>query len=328
MPKLGHAKVSRKQQMLKRKQPKQKEHVQEAEDLVNADSFVILPEAEAITDEAEAELAAFRASKVTIAQEVSAKLAEDLHIETDPQVVTVYSGVGKFLKTYTSGKLPKALLIIPSVEHWEQLTALTRPDNWTPQATYKINKIFISSLQPKQAQRFLNLYLLPAVRENISTYKKLNVHYYKALGDAVYKPGGWIKGILLPLCLGGDCSLREASIIGSVIAKSSIPMAHACAAMLKLCEIEYSGAVSYFLQVFIKKRYSLPFRVLEAVANHFARFSMDERKMPVLWHTALLAFAKNYGSELPEDNRQSLLELCRMQNHSQITPEVFQALAR
>eukprot|EP00359_Climacostomum_virens_P008315 CAMPEP_0204905332 /NCGR_PEP_ID=MMETSP1397-20131031/5362_1 /ASSEMBLY_ACC=CAM_ASM_000891 /TAXON_ID=49980 /ORGANISM="Climacostomum Climacostomum virens, Strain Stock W-24" /LENGTH=320 /DNA_ID=CAMNT_0052074205 /DNA_START=664 /DNA_END=1626 /DNA_ORIENTATION=+ len=293
MPKVGHAKVSRKKQQLKRKQPKEREHVQEAEDLVNAEGFVILPEVEAITDEAEAELAAFRAAKTTIVQEVSAKLAEDLQIETDPKVVEVYTGVGRFLSHYKSGKLPKAFLLIPSVEHWEQLTLITNPEAWSPQASYKAAKIFISSLQPKQAQRFLNLYLLPAVRRNIAMYKKLNVHYYKALSAAVYKPGGWIKGILLPLCLSGDCSLREASIIGSVIAKNSIPMPHACAAMLKLSEMEYTGAVSYFMQVFIKKRYSLPFRVLDAISNHFARFSMEERKMPVLWHGGSACFCKD-----------------------------------
>jgi essential nuclear protein 1 len=131
----------------------------------------------------------------------------------------------------------------------------------------------------------------------------------------------------LPLCLAGDCSLREASIFGSIVAKNSIPMPHACAALLKICEMDYSGAVSYFLQVFLKKRYSLPFRVLDAVSNHFARFSMDERKMPVLWHTALLAFVKNYGRDLPQANKVSLLELCRVQHHSQMTTEVIQALS-
>ena len=39
----------------------------------------------------------------------------------------------------------------------------------------------------------------------------------------------------------GTCTLREAIIVGSVITKTSIPVLHASAAMLKLAEMDYSG---------------------------------------------------------------------------------------
>ncbi len=38
------------------------------------------------------------------------------------------------------------------------------------------------------------------------------------------------------------------SIVGSVIARSSIPVLHSCAAMLKISEMEYSGGNSIFLR--------------------------------------------------------------------------------
>lgn len=44
----------------------------------------------------------------------------DLPIER--QVVEVYGAIGKMLKTYTAGKLPKAFKIIPSLTNWEQVS--------------------------------------------------------------------------------------------------------------------------------------------------------------------------------------------------------------
>lgn len=69
----------------------------------------------------------------------------------------------------------------------------------------------------------------------------------------------------------GTCTLREAIIIGSVIAKNSIPMLHSAAAILKLAEMDYNGATSIFLRIFFDKKYALPFRVIDAVVFHFLR---------------------------------------------------------
>ena len=62
-----------------------------------------------------------------------------------------------------------------------------------------------------------------------------------ALKKSLYKPGAFFKGILLPLCEGGDCTLREAAIIVSVIVKVSVPVLHSAAVLLKIAEMEYSG---------------------------------------------------------------------------------------
>jgi essential nuclear protein 1 len=51
---------------------------------------------------------------------------------------------------------------------------------------------------------------------------------------------------LLSVCFfdsqSGNCTLREAIIIGSVMSKTSVPMLHSAAALLKLAEAEYRGA--------------------------------------------------------------------------------------
>ena len=52
----------------------------------------------------------------------------------------------------------------------------------------------------------------------------------------MYKPAAFFKGILLPLCEDG-CTLREAVIVSSVLAKVSVPMAHSAATLMKMTEL-------------------------------------------------------------------------------------------
>lgn len=74
------------------------------------------------------------------------------------------------------------------------------PNGWSAAAMYQATRIFTSNLKEKMAQRFFNLVLLPRVRDDISEYKKLNFHLYQALRKALFKPGAFMKGILIPLC--------------------------------------------------------------------------------------------------------------------------------
>lgn len=38
-----------------------------------------------------------------------------------PELVELYKGVGKIMKRYTTGKIPKAFKIIPKLENWEDV---------------------------------------------------------------------------------------------------------------------------------------------------------------------------------------------------------------
>ena len=60
--------------------------------------------------------------------------------------------------------------------------------------------------------------------------------------------------------------------VGSVVAKNSIPMLHSAATLLKLAEMDYTGANSIFLRVLLDKKYALPYRVIDAVVFHFLRY--------------------------------------------------------
>ncbi|XP_035244101.1 bystin [Anguilla anguilla] len=246
--------------------------------------------------------------------------------QLDPRITEVYKGVNKVLSKYRSGKLPKAFKIIPALSNWEQILYLTEPETWTAAAMYQATRIFSSNLKERMAQRFYNLVLLPRVRDDIAEYKRLNFHLYSALKKALFKPGAWFKGILIPLCESGTCTLREAIIIGSILTKCSIPVLHSSAAMLKLAEMEYNGANSIFLRLLLDKKYALPFRVLDALVAHFLRFRTEKRALPVLWHQSLLTLAQRYKADLASEQKVALLELIKIQTHPQISPEVRREL--
>ncbi|KAM3966604.1 bystin [Aphomia sociella] len=244
----------------------------------------------------------------------------------DPRIKSMYEGVRDVLQKYRSGKLPKAFKMIPNLQNWEQILYLTEPTTWSAAAMYQATRIFASNLKEKMAQRFYNLVLLPRVRDDLAEYKRLNFHLYQALRKALFKPGAFMKGILLPLLEAGDCTLREAIIVGSVLARNSVPVLHSSAALLKIAEMDYTGANSIFLRILFDKKYALPYRVVDAVVFHFLRFQMDSRILPVLWHQALLTFVQRYKADISTEQRDALLELLRKQSHPTITQEIRREL--
>ncbi|KAK6247437.1 hypothetical protein QUC31_019002 [Theobroma cacao] len=144
----------------------------------------------------------------------------------DDSLIDLYKGVGKFLNKYTAGKMPKVFKHIPSMQLWEDVLYLTEPENWSPNAMFQATRIFASNLGAKKAERFYRLVLLPRVRDDIRKNKCLHFALYQSLKKALYKAAAFNKGILLPLCKSGTCSLREAVIIGSVLTKVTIPRLH------------------------------------------------------------------------------------------------------
>ncbi|KAH8295577.1 hypothetical protein KR018_000547 [Drosophila ironensis] len=246
--------------------------------------------------------------------------------DIDPKVKEMYEGVRDVLKRYRSGKIPKAFKIIPKLRNWEQILFITEPHNWSAAAMFQGTRIFCSVLSQAMAQRFYNLVLLPRVRDDLCEYKKLNMHLYNALKRALFKPAAFMKGIILPLLEAGDCTLREAIIFGSVVARSSIPVLHSSACLLKICEMNYSGANSIFIRYFLDKRYALPYRVVDAAVFHFLRFENDKRELPVLWHQSLLTFAQRYKNDISSEQRDALLQLLKKKSHFKITADVRREL--
>lgn len=75
--------------------------------------------------------------------------------------------------------------------------------------------------------------------------------------------------------------------------------------------MEYSGANSIFIRIFLDKRYALPYRVVDAAVFHFVRFESDKREMPVLWHQSLLTFLQRYKHDISSEQREALFALLR-----------------
>ncbi|KAL4889280.1 Bystin-domain-containing protein [Aspergillus ambiguus] len=274
-------------------------------------------------------------------------LPEDA-VQIPAKAVEVYEKVGMILSRYKSGPLPKPFKILPSVPNWQTLLDITRPESWTANAVYAATRIFISS-KPIVAQEFISTVLLDRVKDEIHETKKLNVHTYNALRKALYKPACFFKGLLFPLVSSGTCTLREAHIVSSVIARVSIPVLHSAAALLRMCDLaaeqsltslESTGAVNTFIRVFLEKKYALPYKVIDALVFHFLRFRADTGedammtdggsnkgyKLPVLWHQSLLVFAQRYRNDITEDQREALLDLLLVRGHKDIGPEVRREL--
>lgn len=114
--------------------------------------------------------------------------------------------------------------------------------------------------------------------------------------------------------------------MGSIITKCSIPVLHSSAAMLKIAEMEYSGANSIFLRLLLDKKYALPYRVLDALVFHFLGFRTEKRELPVLWHQCLLTLVQRYKADLATEQKEALMELLRLQPHPQLSPEIRREL--
>lgn len=259
-----------------------------------------------------------------------------------PKVIAAYTKIGQILSTYTHGKLPKLFKVLPSLRNWEDVLYVTNPEGWTPHAVYEATKLFVSNLQANEAQKFIEMVLLEKFRVSIedSEDHTLNYHIYRALKKALYKPGAFFKGFLLPL-VDSHCTVREATIAASVLAKVSIPVLHSSVALSHLTQRDFNPASTVFIRVLIEKKYALPYQTLDDLVFYFMRFRnaalnqdsmMEEEEskkipaLPVVWHKAFLAFAQRYKNDITDDQRDFLLETVRQRFHHQIGLEIRREL--
>ena len=247
------------------------------------------------------------------------------------KIVDAYKLVGEVLRTYTSGKLPKAFNILSSTEDWEDLVDITEPYNWTPQAMYNA-VIQFSSADSTIATIFFEKYLVPAIKSDIKKNKKLNIHYYNCLKRALFKPSSFFKGIILPMSK--SLSGKEASIIGSILRKCSIPNNHASAAIVKLsqlCKNDKKGVsvgALFFMRLLLVKKYALPKEVKDHLVKFFMDYyNFDRNKLPVLWHQTLLCFVQHYKLDLTEEEKMNLKDLNNKIGHHLIQSEISKELS-
>lgn len=164
--------------------------------------------------------------------------------------------------------------------------------------------------------------MLPKLRQDIATSKRVDTHLYAALKKSVYKPAALFKGIILPLCESEDLTLKEATIISSVLVKVSVPVLHSAAALFKILGLPYNGGRSIFVRTLLDKKYALPSTLIKRLLSYFESFKSVDEELPVLWHQSLLVFCQRYKLELSEEEKKSVLELVQIKRHCQISAEV------
>lgn len=256
----------------------------------------------------------------------AAEAADPERAAREKKIMEVYTLVGKILSRYRSGKIPKAFKIVPKLKNWEDLVYMTRPDEWSPAATFMATRILASNLKPKEAVRFFRDILLPRCLEDIEENKKLNCHFYQALIKAACKPAAFNKGILLPLCEKHACTFRQATVFGSVLSKAKISELHSSAALMFIAGQSWSPTNSIFVSVLLSKGFSLPYRVIDTLVDHFVKMKEDPRPLPLLWHKCLLVFAQRYKSQVTMEQKEQLKLLMRMKFHTLVTPEIRREL--
>ena len=236
------------------------------------------------------------------------------------KVVEAYTGMVPLLRRYRCGKLPKAFKVIPALERWEEILWMTRPDEWSPHCVHAATRVFASNLDPKRARTFYGDVLLERCRDDIREHRRLNYHTRPGAAPRLFKPAPWFKGVLLPLVKSGDCTLREALVFGSVLAKASVPQAHAAVVIMKLAELPYSGRAvrvpDCVTEQEVRAARARRFCCGERFFKH-ARGRSSER--PVLWHQSLLVFVQRYRGDLSDDLSGKILKLLKTHRHHTIT---------
>jgi essential nuclear protein 1 len=243
-----------------------------------------------------------------------------------PEAVRLYNEVGHILSRYRTGKIPIAFKNLGTMHNWERLIEYTHPESWTAAAMLYATKMFVSNQKPHRCQRFLNTILLPRIRDEIAAHKKLSPHLYECVFKSCFRPSAFYKGIVLPLAESGSCTLTESVIIGSVILKRHIPAMHSCAAIYRLACMKANNFASglYFMQVLLRKKYALPYQVVDKLVEFFTQTASTNDELPILWHRTFQLFVESYANDLSGGQIELLqLVIKEKQHHYGISPQIM-----
>ena len=213
--------------------------------------------------------------------------------------------LGFLLSRYRSGRLLKLFGILPNLPPSDVLRYLEikAPEYWTPHAVFAATRVLMSA-DSRLIQDFLTSILLPRIRNDISEQRRLSVHFYHALRKGLQRHVPFFKGLVFPL-LGAGCTLREATIISSVLKKAKIPVLHSAAAICRMCEIsrirlgnrndsDDHTSLKIFIRALIEKRYALPFQTLDVLVFYFWRLRNID--WTVSLHQCLLILLRHIGA--------------------------------
>lgn len=252
--------------------------------------------------------------------------------------MAAYRSIGAALASFTHGRLPKAMRLLPRLRAWEAAAAAAEPTGWTPQAWLSVTRTFaVGSASPDAVvQRYYTTLLWPMVRAaaaNSMGEGKQKVHpdVYAALRAATRRPAPFFRGLVLHAAAATSppCSAKEAAIIGHVLKLCSFPAVHAAAALHQLASAPLSRPALVFVQALLAKRYALPAAAVDVVGArlHSAMKLPPRPPLPLLWHQTFLTFAKGYAGQLSQPQIVALQAVVDKHTHHLLTSEIRSALA-
>lgn len=81
-------------------------------------------------------------------------------------------------------------------------------------------------------------------------------------------------------------------------------------ALMRMADLPYSGVTSFMIKTLLDKKYALPYRVVDALVDHFLGFRNEDRVLPVIWHLCMLTFVQRYKHDIRGPVRPPLLPAC------------------
>ena len=246
------------------------------------------------------------------------------HTIIDQKIRDIYGKVGLILSRYKSGKLPKALKVVPSMKNWVDLLQLTTPEDWTPNASFQIVRSFIPLLPESQCETFVKIFIYPRILKEFGENKELNVHIYNSIKLIIYRPASFYKGLVLPLCKDKKFSLKRASIISSIISKCSIPLLSSSAAVIFLTKLEFTSPRGLIIKAIVEKNYAFPEKVVSQIVNFLEK--VDRRHVCVIFFQLLHSLVTKYCDTMSNNHAERLLILAKKCVHNDITPLVIEVL--
>lgn len=277
-------------------------------------------------EESRAYFEMFKQSAVEMAHQLHHKFERTTN-QSDPQVRQLYIQLGQLLRTYKSGKLPKAVNALASqtkIGDWLDLLLLTEPNHWSLNALKAVTLLFSQTASDSKLIQYYQEIVLEYLHELLENSKKLPKIVWQTLVIASKRPLCFVKGILLPLSREPSVTMKEARVISAIVTHVKLPRDHANAFIISLSEnVEITTTRTIFLARFISKGQALAFRTIDAIVSYFLAFHGIQEPQPLLWHNALLEFAKKYGKDITEEQRMQIGELLELHHHPRITPEII-----
>lgn len=97
--------------------------------------------------------------------------------------------------------------------------------------------------------------------------------------------------------------------------------------LIKMAQMPYKPATVHFIKTLIEKKYKLPKKVVDTLAQYFLNFAKWEGDtLPVVWQQSLLSFCTQYSSSFDEMLKASLKSLAEQHKHHLITSEILKYL--